>query len=105
MAEHKKPEQGNDDAPVLTSQVETVEDRGGPGLGEYADAKGNTWQLDAADAKRLGYSRVENKAVTAAEVQGGNSSEAKVSNKADDDEPGNDAVSKPVRGRAANKGA
>lgn len=27
-------------------------------LGEYADANGNTFQLNAEDAKRLGYKRV-----------------------------------------------
>lgn len=34
-------------------------------LGEYTDANGNTFQLNEADAKRLGFSRVESKIVEA----------------------------------------
>ncbi len=34
----------------------------------YTDDKGNTWQLNAEDAKRLGFEQVQDKAVKAATV-------------------------------------
>ncbi len=37
-------------------------------VAEYVDAAGNTWQLNEADAKRLGYDRVEAKVVEAPPV-------------------------------------
>lgn len=38
-------------------------------LAEYVDAAGNTWQLDDADAKRLGYKKVTTKAAKADQVE------------------------------------
>lgn len=43
-------------------------DNEAPEVGEYADDKGNTWQLTADEAKRLGYTAVTNKVVKAEAV-------------------------------------
>jgi hypothetical protein len=38
-------------------------------VAEYVDPDGNTWQLNEADAKRLGYAKVGTKAAKADQVE------------------------------------